>query len=81
MALRAGGVRSAAAGAVAQDLLHPLVLALVGWGRIGRGELPGRLGFAPAERDASDDRPGTRWLLRVSEFKQHPTFIAAGEAS
>jgi FkbH-like protein len=44
-------------------------------------DLFSRLGFAPAERDASDDRPGTRWLLRVSEFKQHPTFIAAGEAS
>ena len=44
-------------------------------------DLFGRLGFAPAERNAADDRPGTRWLLRVGEFIRHPTFIAAGEAS
>jgi FkbH-like protein len=46
-------------------------------------DLFGRLGFAPADREAHGDeaRPGSRWLLRVSEFTRHPTFIAAGEAS
>jgi FkbH-like protein len=46
-------------------------------------DLFGRLGFAPADREAygEEARPGGRWLLRVSEFTRHPTFIAAGEAS
>jgi FkbH-like protein len=43
-------------------------------------DLFGRLGFAAADRASGDDRPGTRWLLRVGEFIQHPTFIAVGEA-
>jgi FkbH-like protein len=46
-------------------------------------DLFGRLGFAAADREThgGEAGPGSRWLLRVSEFTRHPTFIAAGEAS
>jgi predicted enzyme involved in methoxymalonyl-ACP biosynthesis len=42
-------------------------------------DLFARLGFAPVERGAAAaaEPAGTRWVLRVAEFTQHPTFIAA----